>query len=130
MKLIAVVAIVLLLTGCGHICPHPPPQEIVDQEQIDFVAAFDVFQMSHKLAGLQQFIDVYPGSEWSRRARTIVLYSIELDRRKGEVVSLRKLTDQQEDSLAEIKGLNQQLALQLEQFKNLLIQTEAHQVVD
>ncbi len=122
---IVVVIVVILLSGCTYLCPHH--EQLVSQDKLGFGYAFDVFQSTHKIDELQQFISNYPNSEWASRAKTIVLYSLELDQRKGQVVSLREFRQQQADNLFEIKTLNLQLTKQLEQFKGLLIRMEAQQ---
>ncbi len=124
MKIVIVIG-VILLSGCTHLFPHH--EQLFSQDTLDFCYAFDVFQSTHKISELQQFAIDYPKSEWTPRAKTIVLYSLELDQRKDQVVSLREFRQQQADNLNEIKALNLQLTKQLEQFKGLLIRMEAQQ---
>ena len=122
---IVVFIVIVLLNGCTNICLHSDPS--LASERTGFSSAFDVFQATHKIDKLQQFVSDYPDSEWAARATTIVSYSVELDQRKLQVVSLREFRLQQADSLEEIKALNLQLTKQLEQFKILLIRMESHQ---
>ena len=122
---VVVVIVILLLNGCTNICHYCNP--FLSADRADFSSAFDVFQATHKIDELQQFVSAYPDSEWATRATTIISYSLELDQRKEQVVSLREFRQQQADTIEETAALNLQLTMQLEQFKILLIRMESQQ---
>lgn len=113
------------VSSCTYICP--PDKQRLASEQYSFKRAFDHFQETNRINEFQQFIIDYPDSDWATRAITIILYSQELDKRKAQVGSLREVQGQQQETLAELKAMNKQLTLQLEQFKGLLIQMEKRQ---
>ena len=122
---IVIVIVIVLLNGCTNICLYS--DQFLSHDRAAFSFAFDEFQSTHKIDKLQQFVSDYPDSEWATRATTIIRYSLELDHRKEQVFGLREFRQQQADSLEEIKTLNLQLTMQLEQFKALLIRMESHQ---
>ncbi len=115
----------MFLVGCTLICPYQ--KGALFQDQQDFSRAFDDFQTTHSIGALQQFIVDYPDSDWSGRARTLVLYSQELDQRKAQVVELRQSHQQLTESNSVLLKINKQLDQQLAQLKTLLIQTEERQ---
>ncbi len=112
----------LFLVGCAFV--NPFEQRALVLEQQAFVSAFDTFQLSHQIEGLQQFVGDYPTSEWTPRARTVILYSQELDQRKSQIDELRSFLLQRTETLEATKFNNERLTLQLEQIKGLLIRME------
>ncbi len=124
MRLYFILLIVLILTGCGALCPQPKQPLLQDQQS--FTCAFEDFQKTHRLDGLRKFIVEFPDSVWASRAETIILYSQELYQRKAQNEKLRELERQQAAEIEELKILNQQLTEKIEQFKTLLIQLERH----
>jgi hypothetical protein len=112
------------VTGCGALCPQPKQAILPDQQS--FIRAFGDFQKTHRLDGLLKLRVDFPDSVWTSRAETIILYSQELDQRKAQNEKLRELERQQAVEIDELKRLNQQLTLKIEQFKSLLIQSEQH----
>ncbi|MFK5926889.1 MAG: hypothetical protein QM483_09685 [Desulfuromusa sp.] len=145
MKLVSILLISLVLTGCAVLSPQP--KQAVLQDQQIFCLAFEDFQETHRLDGLRKLVVDFPNSVWAARADTIILYSQELDQRKIQNDQLRKAEQQQALELGQyksqinklresgqkqvleldqLKKLNQQLTEQIDQLKSLLIQSEQH----
>ncbi len=138
MKILSLLLISLLFTGCAVL--YPQPKQAVLQDQQDFCLAFAEFQESHRIDNLQKLTKDFPDSVWASRAETIILYSKELDQRKLvnkrlresaqqqtlELEQLKKLNQQLKGKIAEQNKLSQQLMEQIEQLKSLLIQSEKH----
>lgn len=108
------------------------------KDQREFGLAVDSLTSSHRLDPLIGFQDIYPESEWTPRAITIVRYVRELEQRKKQLEENREQMKQQDlelDSqveknqllaaeLEELTSLNHQLTEQITQLKGLLIQLE------
>ncbi len=114
----------LFLTGCTAL--FSSPKQAVLQDQQAFCLAFEEFQESHKIEGLQKLQDDFPDSVWASRAETIILYSRELDLRKGQNKKLREAEKQRTDELEQLKEQNRQLTEKIDQLTGLLIQSEQH----
>jgi predicted nuclease with TOPRIM domain len=126
-----------ILPACTQILPQVQKQA-VPPDQLNFSLAIDEFRTSHRIDQLQQFKKNYPDSDWAGRAETIILYSLELDRRKAQIEECRKNLEQLQQTLKLLEGessqlkeqvetmtlTNQQLNQQIEQLKGLLIQLE------
>ncbi|MBN1959190.1 MAG: hypothetical protein JXQ81_03485 [Desulfuromonadales bacterium] len=137
MRLIFLLVICMSLTSCTALLPRLQKQA-VPQDQVAFSRAFDEFRASHGIDQLQRFKQDYPDSDWAQRAETIILYALELDRRKIQLEESRTAQQQlqqklnqeeaaQHDLQQQIEALsltNQQLTEQIEQLKGLLIQLE------
>lgn len=125
------------LPACTQLLPQIHKQA-VPQDQLSFSLAIDEFRNSHRIDRLQQFKKDYPDSDWAERADTIILYSLELDRRKAQIEESRTKQEQLQQKLqmleidnSQLKQqietmtlTNQQLNQQIEQLKGLLIQLE------
>lgn len=114
----------MFLCSCAYLCPQP--KQALLQDQQSFVLAFEDFQTTHRLEGLQKLVVDFPDSAWASRAKTIILYSQELDQRKKQNEKLRETVEQQALEMEQLDVLNQKLTEKLEQFKSLLIQSEQH----
>lgn len=126
-----------ILPACTQLLPQVQKQAI-PPDQLNFSLAIDEFRTSHRIDQLQQFKKNYPDSAWADRAETIILYSLELDRRKAQIEESRTKQEQLKQQLKELEGknsqlnkqietmtlTNQQLNQQIEQLKGLLIQLE------
>ena len=124
MKLLSLLIVSLLFTGCAVFDPQPKQAALQDQQ--DFYLAFDEFQESQRIDSLQKLKLDSPDSIWAVRAETIILYSQELDQCKAQSEQLRKSGQQQVLDLKRQNKLNQDLTEQIEQLKSLLIQLEKH----
>ncbi|WP_321370463.1 hypothetical protein [uncultured Desulfuromusa sp.] len=124
MKVFFILLISMFLCSCAYLCPQP--KQALLQDQQSFVLAFEDFQTTHRLEGLQKLVVDFPDSSWASRAKTIILYSQELDQRKKQNEKLRETVEQQALEMEQLNVLNQKLTEKLEQFKSLLIQSEQH----
>ncbi len=138
MKLLSLLIVSLLFTGCAVF--DPQPKQVVSQDQQDFYLAFDEFQESHQIDAFQKLVADFPESVWAARAETIILYSQELEQRKVRNEQLRRSGQQQTLDLEhqielnkqltvkteQLDKLNQELTDKIEQLKTLLIQSEKH----
>ena len=128
MRYLLIATILLFFNfGCASICPQS--KQAVLQDQQDFSLAFAKFQDSHRIDGFQKLISDYPNSIWADRAKTIILYSQELDQRKSQYLELQKQSNENRTKAEKAEQLeieNQELMLTIEKLKGSLIQSEKY----
>lgn len=131
------IGIVFFVSGCSPLLTELRQSE-APQDQAAFARTIDAFGKSHKVSLLKQFQQNYPDSPWARRAETIVLYALEVERRKEQLNKKREDIDWSNRELEVYKEKNrllaqeiettkvenEQLKEQIEQLKVLLIQLE------
>lgn len=121
MKRLAFLLLLLTFTGCTQLMPvqsnliRLEPEVMTEPEA--FGQALDLLTETQSLSALKEFQQRYPGSLWSARAATIILYVEELAQRKLQLEDFRN-TQQQ------LQSENQLLAGKIEQLKILLIELE------
>ncbi|MCK5826430.1 MAG: hypothetical protein KAG93_05310 [Desulfuromusa sp.] len=138
MKKLFLLLIPFLLAGCAIL--YPQPKQVLPQDQQDFCQAFSEFQESHRIAGFKKLVADFPESLWSARAKTIILYTQDLDQLKVQneqlhrsqrqhsldLESLSRQNQQLKEQSEQLDKLNRQLTDKIEQLKDLLIQSEKY----
>jgi hypothetical protein len=138
MKLVFLLSTLFLFSGCAVF--QPQPKQVLSQDEQDFCQAFDAFQESGQITGLQKLLVDFPGSDWSTRAEIIIFYKKQLDQLKVQNEHLRRSQRQQSLDLKYLKQhdqqlkekterldeINKQLTDKIEQLKGLLIQSEKY----
>lgn len=121
MKILAYFLVLLTLAGCTQLLPVQSHlvrlEPALPTEPEAFSQALDQLTATRSLNGLKEFQQLYPGSHWSARAATIILYVEELNQRK---VQLEEFQNRQ----LQLQAENQQLTGKIEQLKKLLIELE------
>lgn len=133
LRLVAGLTVLLLLSACAQLgeIRKEIKQSIVTPDERAYADTLDTFALTHRVSLLRSFQQDYPDSIWSRRAETLALYALEVERRKIDNREDQELIEKQAIEIErllvrekKLKKQNAQLTEQIDQLKGLLIQLE------